>query len=53
VGTVLFLVLGAVAAVVAFVWLAMDAGRYSWATALIGRSVDALVRGIRSLTGRT
>jgi hypothetical protein len=35
--------LGLLATVVLFVRLAMDAGRYRWATELIGRSIDSIV----------
>jgi len=41
--------LGLIAAVVLFVRLAMDAGRYQWATELIGRSIDWVVRRARAL----
>jgi hypothetical protein len=47
VGTVVFVVLGVIGAVVMFVWLAMDAGRYSWATELVGRSIDRVRSRIR------
>jgi hypothetical protein len=47
VGTALGVALGLIAAVVMFVWLAMDAGRYTWATELIGRSIDSIVAGAR------
>ena len=44
-------------AIVLFVWLAMDAGRYRWATELIGRSVDAIVvrarRALALVRGRS
>jgi hypothetical protein len=60
VGTALGLALGLIAAVVVFVLLAMDAGRYRWATELIGRFLDevidsivALARRVRALVGRT
>jgi hypothetical protein len=43
VGTALAVALGLLAAVVLFVRLAMDAGRYRWATELIGRSIDSIV----------
>lgn len=36
-------VLALIGAVAIFVWLALDAGRYRWATELIGRSIDAAV----------
>jgi hypothetical protein len=49
------LALGLIVAVVVFVLLAMDAGRYRWATELIGRSIDsivALARRVRALVRR-
>jgi hypothetical protein len=53
VGTVLGVALGLTAVVVVFVLLAMDAGRYRWATELIGRFIDTLVRRVRALVRRT
>jgi hypothetical protein len=44
VGVIVSVALTGVALVVWFVWLAMDAGRYQWATELIGRSVDRVFR---------
>jgi hypothetical protein len=59
-GTALGVTLGLIAAVVLFVTLAMDAGRYRWATELIGRSIDwvidsivAVARRARALARRT
>jgi hypothetical protein len=49
VGTVLWLAMGLAAGVVLFVSLAMDAGRYSWATQLVARFIDRLVSGARAL----
>jgi hypothetical protein len=51
-GTVVILALGVIAAVVGFVSLAMDAGRYQWATELIGRTFDRMLRRIRTLVHR-
>jgi hypothetical protein len=53
VGAVVGAVVGLVAAVVVFVLFAMDAGRYRWATEVIGSSIDWMVRRVRALVRRT
>ena len=55
-GAPVWVVLGLFGAVTSFVYLAMDAGRYRWATELIGRSIDSVVarsRRVLALIRRT
>lgn len=44
VGVIVSVAFTVLALVVSFIWLAMDAGRYQWATELLGKSVDRVFR---------
>jgi hypothetical protein len=47
VGAIVTVAFTVVALVVWFVWLAMDAGRYQWATEAVGRFIDLVLRRSR------